>query len=166
MIKIKILFSFLFIIAVPGLIRNKAFAQNFDKVAFYKVMKSGGVGEINTQLSNINDVLMDEKDAYVGALLMKKAGLIQKPKDKLFYFKSGRIKLETAIRADSNNIEYHFLRLTIQEHVPAIVHYSDQLEADSHYVQKFFKKLVPTVQHAVLEYAKTSKVLHVEDIKQ
>jgi hypothetical protein len=44
-------------------------------------------------------------------MLMKKSGLLSKPKKKLKVFKAGREKLETAIRRDDSvNVEYHFLR--------------------------------------------------------
>lgn len=137
--------------------------QDFDRSAFYEVMKSGRLEEINAELALVDATAIKEKDAYKGALLMKKAGLVKKAKDKLNFFKSGRIYFETAILSDSNNVEYHFLRLTIQEHAPKVVKYSDQLENDRQFIQKFFKNLSPVVQQAVIDYSKTSKVLRPED---
>jgi len=51
--------------------------------------------EIDKELSGIEDLRSPGKEAYRGALLMKKAGLLKKPKDKLEEFKKGRTELET-----------------------------------------------------------------------
>ena len=161
--KSKILFCLLFILVGVKVVKGMHLLQRFDKPAFYKVMKSGRIAEINTQLALIDSASIIEKDAYKGALLMRKAGLIKKPKDKLNLFKAGRIKLETALLSDSTNVEYHFLRLSIQEHAPKIVKYYDQLEKDTQYIKRFFKSLPSVVQHAIIDYSKTSKMLHPED---
>jgi hypothetical protein len=137
--------------------------QEFNRYNFYEVMKSGRLEEINVELALVDATKIKEKDAYKGALLMKKAGLVKKAKDKLNFFKSGRINFDTAILSDSNNVEYHFLRLTIQEHAPKVVKYRNQLENDRHFLQKFFRNLSPVVQQAVIDYSKTSKVLRTAD---
>ncbi len=155
----------MFVLAVAKVVKSMPLLQGFDKSCFYNVMKSGRIAEINTQLAFIDSASIIEKDAYIGALLMRKAGLVKKPKDKLDLFKAGRIKLETALLSDSSNVEYHFLRLSIQEHAPKIVKYYDQLEKDSRYIKQFFKKLSSVVQHAIIDYSKTSKVLHLQDFK-
>ncbi|GAC1594260.1 MAG: hypothetical protein NVS3B8_07890 [Chitinophagaceae bacterium] len=119
--------------------------------------------EINNELAIVRAASINEKGAYEGALLMRKAGLLKKPEEKLKAFKSGRIKLETAILDNNDNGEYRFLRLTIQEHAPRIVKYYKELEKDSQYIQKVFKNLSPAVQKAILDYSKTSKTLRQED---
>jgi hypothetical protein len=161
--KIKIFFLLFFIISITKVVESKQLMQDFDRAVFYEIMKSGGVKEINEELVLVDASSIKEQDAYKGALLMKKAGLVKKAKDKLKFFKSGRINFETAIRSDSNKVEYHFLRLTIQEHAPKVVKYSAQLESDRKFIIKFFKNLSPVAQHAVIDYSKTSKVLHPED---
>jgi len=133
-------------------------AQKFDKAAFYDVMASGDVTAINNELDVVKG-----REGYEGALLMRKAGLVKKPKDKLAFFKAGRIKLETALLADNENIEFHFLRLAIEEHAPKIVKYRKDIGKDKELVVKNFKNLSPAVQHAILDYCKNSKVLHKEE---
>ena len=162
--KIRIFFLLLFIVAGAKVIQGARLIQNFDKAKFYEVMKSGGIEEVDDQLAIINATDIRERNAYEGALLMKKAGLVRKAKDKLNLFKSGRIKLETAIYSDSNNVEYHFLRLMIQEHAPKITKYHGQIENDSKFISKNFKKLSESVQKVVIDYSKTSKVLHIDDL--
>lgn len=138
--------------------------QNFDRATYYSVLKTGGITEADRELSQIDGCRLPGKEAYRGALLMKKAGLLQKPKDKLEQFKKGRIALETVIQLDSSNPEYRFLRLIIQEHAPKITKYHDQLAADREFVRKHYKELPEEVQRVVRDYSKTSSVLHPGDL--
>ena len=138
--------------------------QKFEKAAFYNTMSAGDVDAIDAQLAILQDASTPNKEGYEGALLMKKAGIIKGAKKKLDLFKAGRIKLETAIQGDNENTEFHFLRLAIEEHAPGIVRYHADIEKDKVIVQKNFKSLSPTVQHAILDYCKNSKVLHAEEL--
>ena len=142
------------------ILQGKNQLQNFDKSAFYTVMATGKMKEIDKELVLINSVAISEKDAYEGALMMRKSGLIKTPAEKLRLFKKGRIKLETALLKDSSNGEYHFLRLTIQEHAPKIVKYSAELERDKQFIIKCFKSLSPDVQQIIFDYCKKSKILN------
>lgn len=162
--KYKLIYSVLCVIAFFLGQAKPASLQGFDKVAFYSSMASGNMERINDELSIVRAASFIEKDAYEGALLMRKAGLLKKAEDKLKIFKAGRIKFETAITADGDNAEYRFLRLTIQEHAPRVVKYYKEKEQDSKYIQKAFKNLAPVVQKAILDYSKTSKVLRQEDL--
>ncbi len=137
--------------------------QDFDRAAFYNVLKANNVGDIDRELSVIDASRVNEKEAYKGTLLMKKAGLMKKPKEKLSLFKQGRIMLETELHSDSSNTEYHFLRLIIQEHAPKITKYRAQLADDGEYIKKHYKSLLPVVQQIVIDYSKTSAILHTSD---
>jgi hypothetical protein len=137
--------------------------QKFEKAEFYSVMRSGDMAAVDNEMTALDNAPAKEKDGYTGALLMKKAGLMRKPKDRLKFFKEGRIKLETALMADNENTEFHFLRLAIEEHAPKIVRYHADIEKDKALVIKNFKNLSPAVQHAILDYCNNSKVLHKED---
>ena len=140
-----------------------SFFQKFEKAAFYRTMASGTLSEIDEELTAVESAPGNERNAYEGILLMRKAGLVGKPKDKLHFFKTGRMKFQLAFMADSNNTEFRFLRLGIQEHAPKIVKYRSDIKTDKAYVKEHFKSLSPVVQHAVMEYSKTSKVLRPED---
>lgn len=158
----KLIFAFLFMIT--GLFAQAGpLMQNFDREAFYNAMASGNLEEINNELAIVRAASINEKEAYEGSLLMRKAGLLKKPEEKLKAFKTGKIKLETAMLDDSDNGEYKFLRLTIQEHAPRVVKYNKELEKDAKYIQRVFKSLSPVVQKAILDYSKNSKVLREED---
>jgi hypothetical protein len=139
--------------------------QSFDRPAFYAVMESGGMRKVNAELAIVKAVPIAEKEAYEGALMMRKAAEPGPPAMRLKYFKSGRAKLESALQKDSTNGEYHFLRLTIQEHVPKILKYSKDLEKDSYYIHTTFKNLSPVVQQAIIGYSKNSKILSPEDFR-
>lgn len=145
----------LFVITMQGNSQKTA----FDRSVFYKAMASDNLDEIRVQLNIIKDLSISEKEAYEGALLMKKAGLVTKAKEKLSLFKSGRLKLEASIKRDNKNIEFYFLRLIIQEHAPKIVNYRTELEEDSLLVRTNYKTLSQIVQQAIIEYSKKSKVL-------
>ncbi len=157
----SVLILILFWAGIPAIAGTAV--QKFDKSAFYSVMASGDVEAINKELEIVADAPSKEKQGYEGALLMRKAGLVKKPKEKLALFKSGRIKLETALLADNENTEFHFLRLAIEEHAPKIVKYKKDIPGDKLLVVKNFKSLPQSVQHAILDYCKNSKVLRKED---
>ena len=144
--------------------QGKQVPQDFDKPAFYSVLESGNVDKVNAELTVIGTSSIHEKEAYEGVLLMKKAGLVTKPADKLKFFKAGRIKLETSLARDSANGEYHFLRLIIQEHAPRIVKYSADQEKDRQIIHHTFKSLSPAAKQAIIDYSKKSKILRPEDL--
>ena len=139
--------------------------QSFDKASYYKILKSGTSKEIDNEISKIEASALADKEAFKGALLMRKAGLVDVPKKKLDYFKSGRIKLETVLRDDSTNAEYRFLRLIIQEHAPKVVKYSSQLQEDAAFIKKNYKTLSPDIQKIIIDYSQTSKFLKPQDFQ-
>jgi hypothetical protein len=149
----------LFLILPTGFLRHDRAEQAFDRANFYSVMSNGKNKDVNDELTAVRESEVKEKSAYEGALLMRKAGLMKIPAEKLHYFKLGYIKLEGAISDNPKNAEYRFLRLTIQENAPHIVKYYHQIAEDKAIVVKDFKDLSPDVREAVREYSKTSKVL-------
>ena len=158
---------FVLLLAAVGIKNTNAgsLPQDFDKASYYKILKSGTTKEIDNELSKIDASMLVEKEAFKGALLMRKAGLVDVPKKKLDYFKSGRIKLETVLRDDSTNAEYRFLRLIIQEHAPKVVKYSGQTQGDAAFIKKNYKTLSPDIQKIVIDYSQTSKSLKPQDFQ-
>lgn len=131
----------------------------FDRSAFYAAMASSKLEEIDAQLTLLKTASIAEKEAYEGALLMKKSGLAKLPKEKLNLFKSGRSKLESSIAKDKENTELRFLRLIIQEHAPKLVNYRNELGNDSQIIRTNYRSLPPVVQQAIIDYSKKSTVL-------
>lgn len=155
---IRIIFNFLLLLL--GFSLNAATQKaGFDKSAFYNAMAASDINSINNQLGIVKASSISEKEAYEGALLMKKAGLVTKAQEKLSLFKQGRLKLEAAIKKDKENAEFSFLRLIIQEHAPKIAEYRNNINADVLSIRSGFKSLSPVVQQAITDYTKKSKVL-------
>jgi hypothetical protein len=157
---LKVILSFLtcitFLVA-QGIVPNVV----IDKDAFYTVLESNKIADIDEQLELVGKSNFAEKQAYEGALLMKKAGLVSKPKDKINLFKAGKTKLEAAIANDKNNTEFRFLRLILQEHAPKIVKYKSNLDEDSKFINSNFDKLSSLLQKLITTYSKKSKVLKI-----
>ncbi len=146
---------------------NKAAAQErFDKAAFYKVMEAGELKDINDEIDVVKASALKENDkkGYEGVLLMRKAGKVKVPAHKLNLFREGAYKLENALKNDTDNAEFHFLRLTIQENVPKIVHYRKDIEKDKQHVIRNYKSQPDVVKAAINSYCKISKTLHAEDL--
>jgi hypothetical protein len=156
--------SFCFFMLMVASVNGKNLPQKFDKAAFYAAMSSGDLDEVNKELDVITASSTPNRAGYEGALLMRKAGLVKRPAEKLKYFKAGRIKFETALLNDKDNPEFRFLRFAIQEHAPKIVKYNKDLEADKQFILKEFKNLPPVVQQAILGYTKNSKILKAQDL--
>lgn len=161
--KYKILFALL-VLFTSVTTQAKIISSKFDKAAFYAIIKTGDKDEVENELNVVTASTISEKEAYEGFLLMRKAGLVSRPAEKLKLFKQGRIKLETAIMNDHDNAEYHFLRLIIEEKAPGIVKYRKDLEADKEIVIKAYKNMPQVVQQAMVDYSKNSKILHTPDL--
>jgi hypothetical protein len=145
----------LIVFCINGNTQNTGFSRS----AFYAAMSGNDIPAINSQLAIVRAVTIHDKDAYEGALLMKKAGLVGKAKEKLSLFKAGRSKLEGSIKKDKDNAEYSFLRLIIQEHAPRIVEYRGNIESDISIIRSNYKKLPLEVQQAIIDYSRRSKML-------
>lgn len=131
-----------------------------DKPAFYAAMTSGSLDDVERELQ----VVGDSDQGYAGALLIRKASLVPKVKEKLKLFKAGKAKLEAALAEHPENTEYHFLRLSIQEHAPRIIGYKSKLQADKDFVVKHFSQLPLVVQRVVRDYCSRSKILKPADL--
>ena len=153
---------FVFLFILTGLALNTE-AQDgkpaFDKSSFYKSMQSESSNEVDAVLNQLKTLDIPERDAYIGALTMRKAGLVGPPSKKLNTFKSGHKKLEAAIKKDTLNAEFRFLRLIIQEQAPGYLKYRGNIKQDSEYVRRSYKTLPDAVQQAIVNYSKKSKIL-------
>ena len=139
-------------------------AQSLNRKDFYSAMASGDIQAIDGQINFLKNSNIQGKSAFVGALLMKKAGAVRGAGKKLNLFNDGHKKLEEAIKKEDGNAEYRFLRLMIQEHAPGMLGYKDDLKKDSAYIRQSYKKLPAEVQEAISNYSKTSKILKSEDL--
>jgi len=158
-LKLIVVLSFLFVVA-GTLAKATSHPASFDVATVYAALAGDNLNELEKILALLKESTSPHKEAYEGALLMKKAGLIHGLNDKLASFKAGRKKLESAINQHTDNAEYRFLRLLIQENAPKILKYRNNIKDDSKLVIDSFSKLPIIVRQAVKDYSKKSKVLN------
>ncbi len=137
---------------------------NSYKVDYYKAFSSSDTILINNQLKVVLNSKFAEKEAYMGALLMKKAGLLNSIKDKSNLFKKGKQLLENAISKEKQNAEYRFLRIAIQENCPLILMYNKNIDEDKQIVKQYFNILETEIKNAITDYCKTSNVIKLNEL--
>ena len=130
-----------------------------NRSAYYKAMQEDNRGLVNAQLEELKQAPASERDAFMGAMTMKKAGLGGNPITRLNLFIEGHKLLENAISQNPFNAEFRFLRVMIQENAPGFLGYNDDMSKDVLYINKLFKSLSNDLQYTIAEYAKRSKVL-------
>ncbi len=148
-----------FFALLVSLINLQENGQHFDKQAFYKIMSSGNLIQVDGQLISIKTVSLPDREAYEGALLMKKAGLIENKLTKLSLFKNGKLELENIIFKNSENCEFRLLRLIIQENAPKVLGYNKQIDEDCLLIKKAFRGSTVILQNIILDYCKKSQKL-------
>jgi hypothetical protein len=132
---------------------------------FYRVFSFGKPEEITNIISNIESAGdLPKLNAYLGAMMMKKAFLEKNVEEKLNTFRAGYKLLEAEITKSPQNAEFRFLRLAIQEHAPEFLKYNKNLQDDRYIVIEGYKKLDPLIQEFILQYGIKSKVLTVNDL--
>jgi len=141
-------------VAIPG-----AF---FNRAAFYKAMEGNNKQWVIEQLDLMPTAPVEIREAFNGAMLMKKAGMGGSAPSKLKAFKQGHKMLEAAIRKDPKNTEFRFLRLVVQEHAPSVLGYHNNTGEDSDFIRLHYKTLPDEVQQFIVAYSKKSKILKLE----
>ena len=129
----------------------------FDKKNYYTIFASNDLNSINAEIKLLAS--NSGKSAYEGALMMKRAGIIGNPKERLSLFKEGKTKLEAAIKSNPNTIEFLFLRYMIQENAPGFLGYNSNLEDDKKKFILNYNSFETAVKEAIQNYSKTSKSL-------
>lgn len=138
----------------------------FTKSEFYNALGSNDLSRLEQQITAIQKYTGSNAVAYLGALNMKKAGLLREPGEKLKLFKKGHLQLEESIRKDSLNPELRFLRLMIQENSPKILNYHGMLSEDAAYLRSHYRKLDEKARKALYQYSLTSKVISTKDLEE
>lgn len=153
--------------AILSSVSSLSFAQNnisgLDRTAYYAALSSNNISAIEKQLKTISFSRQGEKEAFEGALKMKKAALIKGAADKLKEFKEGKEKLEKMIVRDSNNVEFRLLRLIIQEKAPKMLHYNQHTKEDHQFIITHFNSASDSVRKAILDYSRSSNFLSPQD---
>jgi hypothetical protein len=134
-------------------------STEINRTAYYKAMEENDKVLVNAQLLELESAPPGLQKAFKGAMLMKKAGLVSVPANKLKLFRQGHRLLEMAIRDNPYNAEFRFLRLIVQEHAPGALHYNNDIQIDRDFIESSYKSLPEEVQHIIADYNKKSKNL-------
>jgi len=141
-------------------------AQKIDKSNFYEALESNSESVISEKIAALEKLNSSkDKDAYIGALTMKRAKFMKTPKEKATIFRAGRDMLENSINKAPNNAEYRFLRLIIQENSPKILKYNHDIQKDVEIINNAFHSFDTTLKRVVKNYAAESKNLSVDMLK-
>lgn len=102
--------------------------------------------------------------AYRGAAFTILADTYKNPFEKLSKFNEGKKLLEEAISADKKNIEFVFLRFSIQCECPKFLKYSDQITSDKQLLLENLNSNIvfksdPTFKNNVKKYLLNCKCL-------
>ncbi|MCO5241742.1 MAG: hypothetical protein M9904_16985 [Chitinophagaceae bacterium] len=160
---VPLLFTIIGLLLTVELLSAQSSKAHFNRKAYYAAFSSDNINAIQKQLDILSQSPSDEKDAFEGALMMKKAGLLKGAPHKLKEFKAGREKLDSMIARHTENVEFRFLRLMIQEKSPKMLGYDKQLEEDHQYLVEHFNSVPASLQTAIVDYSRLSKVLSPQD---
>jgi hypothetical protein len=133
-----------------------------NRAAFYKAMQENDKSLVNAQLEELKSTPADLRQAFTGAMLMKRASFVGSPASRLHYFKEGHKMLESSIQQYPENAEFRFLRLMVQEHAPGALGYKTDIEKDCGFIKKNYKSLPEDVQAIIKDYSKKSKFLKLD----
>jgi hypothetical protein len=139
--------------------------QQLQRELFYAAMQADNLVLVSNELQEMQKKNENEP-AFKGALLMKKAGLVKDPIEKMKLFKEGRILLEKEISNNAANVEFRFMRLMIQEHVPPITHYQKNIKEDAAFIGKHFDELPVYLRKTILRYRQKSAALQQQTLNE
>jgi hypothetical protein len=120
---------------------------------------------INRSIAVVNNYSGDGGKALMGALLMKKSGLVKGVAEKYRMFKEGRDLLENEIKSDPDNCQFRLLRLMIQENCPLFLGYYSNREQDAAFIRKSFGLQADEIKDIIRSYSKKSSYLNIQEIE-
>jgi hypothetical protein len=129
--KRQALFTLLFFLSNSPVSARPTF-QTFDKAGFYSAMASGRLEEINARTVGGRSVDGERKGSLRRSPAHEESGVACAAKREAGHLQIGLCQDgELDGQGTAGNIEYHFLRLMIQEHAPKVVHYDKDQVKDS-----------------------------------
>lgn len=94
--------------------------------------------------------------AYKGASITLKAKFSSELLNKKNLFIEGAKIIESAQQNDPQNIEIRLIRLSIQENIPKILKYKQNIEEDKNFILQNFEKQSPILKDYIRTYVKQS----------
>ncbi|BAV07475.1 hypothetical protein SAMN05421788_109171 [Filimonas lacunae] len=79
--------------------------------------------------------------AYLGAFQAIWANHTWNPLEKLSSFKKGKRNIEKAVATGGNEVEIHFVRLSIQYNVPKMLRYHSEINADKNFILSHYASI-------------------------
>ncbi len=124
---------------------NFAFSSNSLKEIrdlYYKVnLEEGQLEYFENHLNKKTKISSPELKGYKAVLWFLKAKDYYNPYKKYEAFNEGKKELELIIKMHPNNIELHFLRLTIQDHLPGFLGYKSNITEDKKFIKEKVKEI-------------------------
>ncbi|MCG8580384.1 MAG: hypothetical protein MI866_10720 [Bacteroidales bacterium] len=137
-----------------------------DRNEFYAVFSGNSPDDISELISRLEkEEPCSQINAYKGALYMKQSSFMKEARKKIDTFKKGKSLLEHEIMNHSNNVEYRFLRLVVQEKSPPILKYKKNIASDKEILLSHFAELDSCVKKYVINYSRQSKKLDEKEFK-
>lgn len=100
---------------------------------------------------------------YAGAARMMHA---RYEKNRATLLKEGKKYIENAVKSNENSVEIRFIRLSVQENLPKIVPYRQNIEEDKQFLLENLKKEPYELQNYIKNYIKSSKIFTEEEKNQ
>ena len=124
---------------------NFAFSSNSLKEIrdlYYKVnLEEGQLEYFENHLNKKTKISSPELKGYKAVLWFLKAKDYYNPYKKYEAFNEGKKELELIIKMHPNNIELHFLRLAIQDHLPGFLGYKSNITEDKKFIKEKVKEI-------------------------
>lgn len=95
--------------------------------------------------------------AYKGASIIILSKLEKKVADKSKKFKEGAVLIEHAVTNDPDAIEIRMIRLSIQENVPKVVKYRENIKEDKKFLLDHYKEQNETLKGYIGDFITQSK---------
>lgn len=104
---------------------------------------------------------------YKGAVIMVGAKYSINPFRKFSAFSNGKKQVEKAIQRDSNNVEMHYIRFTLQTNLPSFLGYHDNINNDKEYIISQYRFIQDaTLRSIIAAYFRVCSYCTGNDIKR
>lgn len=123
--KMILISAFFLLIVNPNEILLNKVRSNYHLFLFNRDFCQATISELE---KNKNESVLFL--GYLGALQTINANHVSNPITKLKTFKRGKQNIESAVKADPNNVEIRFIRLSVQKNTPTFLGYNVNINED------------------------------------
>jgi hypothetical protein len=150
----KLLFTLLFLLSGS----TKSEISEIRKIYTNAAKSETNAKLFADRLSSVSDT--DENKilvAYKGCSLTLQSKFSGNLIDKIRYMKDGAGLIDHAAGTDPQNIEIRMIRLSVQESVPGIVNYRQDIETDKAFILAHYHEADPETKDFVVNFIRQSK---------